>query len=137
MQGKLKKCPKTVLCKECTYVQKYTNENDEKIDSTEDNEHTFSLSIFQERPVFTVETNGERLNEINLDRVQKKGDKISSQGYYKDITLQYKKRKAKLPKIASPDMMDTCEEVDKNKNMMREKRQNAHMTLPLLRWRKV
>ena len=47
MQGKLKKCPKTVLCKECTYVQKYINENDEKIDSTEDNEPTFLSSFFR------------------------------------------------------------------------------------------
>ena len=33
--------PKTILCKKCTYVQKDINENDEKIDSTEDNEATF------------------------------------------------------------------------------------------------
>ena len=37
----IKKSPKTLLCKECTYVQKDINENDEKIDSTKDNEPTF------------------------------------------------------------------------------------------------
>ena len=40
--NQIKKCPKTVLCKECTYAQKDINENDKKIDSTEDNESTFS-----------------------------------------------------------------------------------------------
>ena len=40
---------------------------------------------------------------------------MSSQEYYKDRTVQHKKRKTTLPKIASPDMMDTCEEYDKNK----------------------
>ena len=50
----IKKCPKTVLCKECTYVQKDINVNDEKIDSTEDIEHTFFSSCFLENPVFTV-----------------------------------------------------------------------------------
>ena len=29
-----KQNPKTVLCKECTYVRKYTNESDENYDST-------------------------------------------------------------------------------------------------------
>ena len=38
----IQKCPKNVLCKESTYVQKYINENDENFDSTEDNEPTFS-----------------------------------------------------------------------------------------------
>ena len=33
--------PKPVLCKECTYVQKVINGNNEKIDSTEDIEHNF------------------------------------------------------------------------------------------------
>ena len=31
----IKKCPKTFLCKECKYVQKDINENDEKIESTD------------------------------------------------------------------------------------------------------
>ena len=51
----IKKCPNTVLCKECTYVKKYINGNDEKIDSTEDIQHTFFSSYFLENPVFTVE----------------------------------------------------------------------------------
>ena len=67
----IKKFPKTVLCKECTCFQKDINENDEKIDSTEDNEPTFLSSYFLEKPVFTVETIEERLNEMKLDRIQK------------------------------------------------------------------
>ena len=38
----IKKCPKTVLCKECTCVQKYINGIDEKIDPTEDIVQFFS-----------------------------------------------------------------------------------------------
>ena len=64
--------PKTVLCKECTYVQKDINESDENFDSTKYNEPTFSSSFFEDGPVFTVETIEERLNEMNLDMVQKK-----------------------------------------------------------------
>ena len=41
----IKKCPKTVLCKECTYVQKDINGKDEKIDPPEDIEICFSLHI--------------------------------------------------------------------------------------------
>ena len=40
--NKIKRCPKTVLCKECTYVQKDINESDENFDSTQENEPTFS-----------------------------------------------------------------------------------------------
>ena len=43
----IKKSPKSVLCKEFTYIQKDINENDEKIDSTKDNEPTFSSSFFR------------------------------------------------------------------------------------------
>ena len=39
---------------------------------------------------------------------------MSSQEYDKDRTVQPKKRKTTLPKISYPDMMDTCEEDDKN-----------------------
>ena len=42
----LQKYPKTVLCKECTYVQKYINESDENFVSPTDNEPTFSSSFF-------------------------------------------------------------------------------------------
>ena len=44
----IKKSPKTVLCKKCTYVQNNINENDEKIDSTEDNKPTFLSYYFLE-----------------------------------------------------------------------------------------
>ena len=92
-----------------------------------------------------------------------------SQKYDKDRKVQHKKRKTTLPKIAFPDMMDTCEEYDKNKKydkekeaecpyetsivdteegvndinddsnekMMKKKRQNAMVTIPLLLLRKV
>ena len=56
-----------------------------------------------------MKTIEERLKEMNLHRVQKKGEKWSSQEYEKDGTVQHKKRKATLPKIASPSMMVTCE----------------------------
>ena len=71
--NQIRRCPKTVLCKECTYVQKYLNVKDEKIDHTEDIEQTSFSSYFIEKPVFTVESFEARLNEINLERVQKKG----------------------------------------------------------------
>ena len=45
MQSELK-ISKTVLCKECTYVQKDINESDENFDSTQDNEPTLSSSFF-------------------------------------------------------------------------------------------
>ena len=37
----IKKCPKHVLWKECTYVQKDINKKDEDFDSTEDDEPIF------------------------------------------------------------------------------------------------
>ena len=73
---------------------------------------------------------------MNLDRVQKK-EKLSSPEYDKDITVQPKKSTATLPKITYPAMMGTCEEYDNNKHIMRENIHNSHMTLPLLRWRRV
>ena len=39
------KMSKTILCKECTYVQKYINGKYEKIDPPEDIEQTFSHHI--------------------------------------------------------------------------------------------
>ena len=89
----IKKIPKTVLCKECTYVQKDINENDEKIDSTEDNEPTFSSSFFQEGPVFTVENIEERLNEMNLDRIHKKEKKCHFMNMTKIEQFNTKRRK--------------------------------------------
>ena len=80
---------------------------------------------------------------------------MSSQEYDKDRTVQHKKRKATLHKIAYPAIMNTCEaefsddispiekeegvndrKYDKKK-MMGKKRQNAQMKLPLLICRKV
>ena len=81
---------------------------------------------------------------------------MSSQEYDKDRTVQHKKRKATITKIASLAKMNTSEaefsddtspidkeegvndrKDDKNKNMMRIKSQNFQMKLLLLRWRKV
>ena len=45
----IKKSPKTGLCKECIYVQKDINENDERTNSTEDIEPTFLSSYFLEK----------------------------------------------------------------------------------------
>ena len=56
-----------------------------------------------------METIEERLNEMNLDRVQKKGEKLSSHKYDKDRTVQHKKRKVTLPNITSPSKMNTSE----------------------------
>ena len=100
---------KTVLCKECTYVQKDINGKDEKIDPTEDIEQTFFSSYFIEKPVFTVESIEARLNEINLERVQKKGEKLSSHEHDKDRTVQHKKIKGALPNIASTVKKNTSE----------------------------
>ena len=46
---------------------------------------------------------------MNLHRVQKKGEELYFQEYDKDRKLQHKNRKATLPKITSPAMMDICE----------------------------
>ena len=54
-----------------------------------------------------MKTIEERLNEINLHRVQKKGENFSSQEYDKDRTVQQKKRKATLPRIESPAKINT------------------------------
>ena len=56
-----------------------------------------------------METIEERLQEMNLHRVQQKGGDILSQKYERDRTVQHKNRKATLPKIASPATMDICE----------------------------
>ena len=43
--NQINKFPKTVPCKKCTYVQKYMNENDEKIDPPADSEKLSSHHI--------------------------------------------------------------------------------------------
>ena len=42
--NQINKCPKTVSCKEFTYLQKDINENDEKIDPPADTGQTFFSS---------------------------------------------------------------------------------------------
>ena len=56
-----------------------------------------------------METTEERFRKMNLHKVQQKVEKGLSQEYEKDRTVQHKKRKATLPKIASPNMKDICE----------------------------
>ena len=56
-----------------------------------------------------MQTIEERLKAMNLHKVQKKGDELSSQEYEKEIIVQYKKRKSTLPNITSPAMMEVCE----------------------------
>ena len=84
--------------KECTYVQKDINESDDDFDSTEDNELTSLSLFFQEGPVVNVENIEERLRAMNLHMVQIKGEKLSSQEYEKDITVQQKKGKQYSPR---------------------------------------
>ena len=64
--------PRTTLCKECTYVQKYRNESERNIESPPDNEPTFSLSYFHEGTIVILETMEEILKEMNLHKVQTK-----------------------------------------------------------------
>ena len=102
------KCPKIFPCNECIYVQKYVHECEENFDFTEDNELTFSSSFFHARSVVNVETIEKMFKKKNLHKVQKK-ETFSYQEYDKDNTVQHKKKEN-----ASPAMMDTCEEDDKN-----------------------
>ena len=48
-------CPKSTLCKECTYVQEEKDKSEGNIDSPPDNEPTFSSLYFLEKPTVTVE----------------------------------------------------------------------------------
>ena len=65
--------------KKCTYVQKERNEIEGNIDPPLDNYPTFSSSYFHKKHRVNVETIEERLKEMNLHRVQKKGENLSSQ----------------------------------------------------------
>ena len=89
-------------------------------------------------------------------RGYKKRRKLSSHEHDKNRTVQHKKRKETFPKISSPAKKNTSDaefsdnpspiekekgvsdrKNEQNEKMMRENRQNAQMTLPLLIWRKV
>ena len=107
--AKLLKKFQKLFCKECTNVQKDINGKDERIDPPEDIEQNVFSSYFIEKHVFTVKSIEVSLNEINLERVQKKGEKLSSHEHDKNITVQHKKRKGTLPKIASPANKNTSE----------------------------
>ena len=81
-------CQITVSCNECTYVQKHINENDEKIDPPADSEQTFSSSYLMKEFNETVESIEARLNEINMERIQDKGEKIPSKQNTKQNTTE-------------------------------------------------
>ena len=76
---KIYMCQKTVSCNKCTYVQKHIN--DDKIDPPADSEETFSSSYFLKEPNETLESIEARLKDINMDRIQDKGERIPSQKY--------------------------------------------------------
>ena len=73
-----------------------------------------------------METIEERLNEINLNRVQKKGGKLSSHEYDNDRTVQHKNRKGTLPKIASPAKMNKSETEFSDKTSPIEKEEGVN-----------
>ena len=78
--------------RKCTQVQNDSNRIDKIFDKQLDNEYTFSASYFHEKPIVDVETIEERLTPINLHRVEKKADLLSSYEYHKEIIVQYKKK---------------------------------------------
>ena len=84
---------KNVLCKEYTYVQKYINGKGWENGSHRRYGTNLIIIIFYWKPVFTVKIIEARLNEINLERVQKKREKLSSHEHEKDITVQHKKER--------------------------------------------
>ena len=106
--NQIKKCPRTVSCKKCTYVQKYKNGKDEMIDPPAYTEQTFYSSYFIKEPNYTVESIEVRLNEINTKRLKNKREKW----------------------LLKNKMTRTSE-------LMREKWQHAQMALLLMIWRKV
>ena len=70
-------CPKTVSCNKCTYVQNHIN--DDVFDPLADSDETFSSSYFLKEPNETVESIVARLEDINTEMIQDKGEKITSQ----------------------------------------------------------
>ena len=77
--NQINKCPKTVSCKDCKYVQKDKNEKGEKIDSSADSEQTFFSSYFMKETNHMLESIEVRLNEINMERIQNNAEKMASQ----------------------------------------------------------
>ena len=68
-------CAKTVSCNKCTYVQKHIN--DDVFDPPADSDETFSTSYFLKEPNETVESIVTRLEDINTERIQDKGEIIT------------------------------------------------------------
>ena len=128
-------CSITVSCKECTYVQKHINENDEKIDPPADSEQTFSSSYFMKEPNYTVESIEARLNEINMERIQDKGEIIPSQKQdHKNITIDEEEVAASPDGTHPDDMGEGVSETkdDKNDKIYEEQDKNTQISLLLL-----
>ena len=89
---------KTVLCKECTYVQKDINERDKNFYSTQDNDASFSILFFHEGPIVNVETIEERLKEMNLHMVKKKETNFHLNNMTKIEQFNTKRRKQHFPR---------------------------------------
>ena len=70
-------CPKTFSCNKCTYVKKHIN--DDVFDPLADSDKNFSSSYFLKEPNETLECIVARLEDINTERIQDKGKKITSQ----------------------------------------------------------
>ena len=65
-------CARTVSCDKCTYVQKHIN--DDVFDPLADSNETFSSSHLLKEPYETVEIIVARLEDINMERIQDKGE---------------------------------------------------------------
>ena len=110
-------CPITISCNECTYVQKHINENDEKIDPPADSEQTFSSSYFMKEPNYTEESIEASLNEINMERIQDKGEIIPSQKQDdKKITIDEEEVASSLDGTHPDDMEEGVSETKYDKN---------------------
>ena len=77
-----------IVCKECTYVQKYRNKVYENFDSPPDNKHNFSASYVHEEPIVDKETIEDKLKAMNLYRVKNKGNELSSQEFDEEDTVK-------------------------------------------------
>ena len=88
-----------------------------KIDPPAVSEQTFSSSYFMEKPNETVESIKARLNEINMERIQDKGEKNHSQKQnYKNITIDVEEVAASPDGTHPDDMQVGVSETKDNKN---------------------
>ena len=76
---KIYMCPKTVSCNECTYVQNHININDDKLIPRQILTKYFSSSYFLKEHNETVESIEARIKDIIMERIQDKGEIMTSQ----------------------------------------------------------